>query len=375
MSRQFRLISPQNSTDGFWVVKYGLTWFLFTGMAQFIAQTGIFQSVRYFAAKDGREARKASLFAAVLMAVGAFIWFIPPMTSRLLYSAQVMASHPNPLKAPEFAYVIAGQNLLPAGLIGVMIVAMFSASVSSMDVGLNRNAAMLVRDMLPVFRRWLKLPEWNDHRQIAAGKITTFVLGMVVTAMALFYSRLQGLSIFDLFLNIIAFLMLPLLIPTVLCLFIRKTASWAVFASMGAGFIPFILDKLFGWGLSYQAKGFIVALCSLAAYLVSTRFYRSSPQEYKDRCIEFYSRMSRPVDFEKEVGDASDSYQLKTIGILSMVTGALLFLLLLVPNELFGRLCILSVGGFILLVGLAMLIAAKRHASPRTTEASFENNR
>jgi Na+/proline symporter len=363
ISRQFRLISPVNDTDGFWAVKYGITWFIFTGLAQFIAQTGIFQSVRYFSAKDGREACRASLFAAVLMAVGAFIWFIPPMTSRLLYSAEVMASHPNPLKAPEFAYVIASQNLLPVGLVGVMVVAMFSASVSSMDVGLNRNAAMLVRDMLPVFRRWLHLPEWTDSKQILAGKVTTFLLGMLVTTMALFYSKMQELTIFDLFLNVIAFFMLPLLIPMILCLFIKKTASWAVFASMSAGFLPSLLDMLFKWGLSYQAKGLIVALCSAGAYLISMLFYSRSPEEYKGRCREFYERMHRPVDFEKEVGSGNDTHQLKVIGILSIITGGLLFLLLFIPNELPGRLCIAAVSGFILLVGLVMVAAAKRTSS------------
>jgi solute:Na+ symporter, SSS family len=357
IARQFRLISPENTTDGFWAVKYGITWFIFTAMAQFTAQTGIFQSVRYFAAKDGNEARKASLFAAGLMAVGAFIWFIPPMTSRLLYSAEVMASHPNPLKAPEFAYVIASQNLLPAGLVGLMVVAMFSASVSSMDVGLNRNAAMLVRDMLPIFRRRLNLPEWTDAKQIAAGKVVTFILGMLVTAMALFYSQMQGLTIFDLLLNVIAFFMLPLLIPMILCLFFKRTASWAVIASMLAGFVPSLLDKAFAWGLSYQGKGFIVCVCSVTAFLISTRFYKNSPDEYKQRCKEFYDRMHRPVDFEKEVGQCTSRYQLKTIGILSIVTGALLLLLLLIPNPLSGRLCILSVCAFILTIGIVMLVA------------------
>lgn len=356
-AEQFKLISPANQTDGFWSVKYGISWFLFTGIAQFIAMTGIFQSVRYFAAKDGREARRASLFAAVLMAIGAFIWFIPPMTARLLYSAQVMAAHIDPLKAPEFSYVITGENLLPAGLIGVMIVAMFSASVSSMDVGLNRNAAMLVRDMLPVFRRWMHRPEWTDAQQIAGGKILTFVLGMVVTGLALFYSQMKGLSIFDFLLNVIAFLMLPMLIPMILCLFIKRTASWAVYASMFAGFLPYLTDKILHLGMSYQAKGLLVCLFSVVAYFASTLFYKNAPDEYKERCKEFYRRMHTPVDFEKEVGQSSDNYQLKVIGILSLVTGGLLLLLLFVPNTLFGRVCILSICGFILLVGLLMLRA------------------
>jgi len=268
-----------------------------------------------------------------------------------------MAAHVDPFKAPEFSYVIAGENLLPAGLIGVMIVAMFSASVSTMDVGLNRNAAMIVRDMLPVFRRGLKLPEWSDNAQIRGGKICTFILGVGVTGIALYYSQMTGLSIFDFLLNVIAFLMLPLLIPMILCLFIKRTASWAVYASMFIGFIPYLADKILNLGMSYQAKGMLVCLFSAVAYFVSALFYKTAPEEYKERCREFYKRMRTPVDFEKEVGQSNDHYQLKVIGILSLITGGLLLLLLLVPNTLFGRSCILSVCGFILLIGLLMLCA------------------
>jgi SSS family solute:Na+ symporter len=357
IARQYKLISPQNATDGFWAVKYGVTWLVFTAMAQFVSMTGLFQSVRYFSAKDGREACRASLFAGVLMAVGAFTWFIPPMTSRLLYSAQVMASHANPLKAPEFSYVVAGENLLPAGLIGLMVVAMFCASVSSMDVGLNRNAAMLVRDIIPVFRRWFKLPAWSDAAQITAGKIATFVLGLLVTALAAFYSRMEGLSIFDFLLNVIAFLMLPMLIPMILCLFIKRTAPWAVYASMLAGFVPYLTDKILHLGLSYQGKGFLVCLFAVAAFLISALFYKKSPEDYKARCDEFYTRMRTPVDFEKEVGAGSDGHQLKVIGLLAVITGGLILLLLLVPNTLSGRFCILSVSLFILVIGLLMMLS------------------
>jgi len=120
---------------------------------------------------------------------------------------------------------------------------------------------------------------------------------------------------------------------------------------MITGFIPYLLDKILGLGLSYQAKGFIVFSCSVAAFLVSMLFYKSSPEDYKERCAEFYRKMHTPVDFEKEVGESNDGYQLKVIGLLGIITAGLIFLLLLVPNALSGRLCILSVGLFVLVIG------------------------
>jgi hypothetical protein len=216
--------------------------------------------------------------------------------------------------------------------------------------------------MLPVFRRRLKLPELSDSHQILLGKVMTFVLGMLVTVISFYYSRMQDLTIFDMLLNVTAFFMLPMLIPMLLCLFIRKTASWAVFASMLGGFLPSLANRFFGLELSYQARGLAVCLCSVAGYVVSVFFYGRSSEEYRERCREFYARMFRPVDFEREVGGGTDYHQLKVIGLLAIVTGVLLLLLLLVPNGGGGRICILSISGFILAVGLLMRVGARRVA-------------
>jgi solute:Na+ symporter, SSS family len=67
--------------------------------------------------------------------------------------------------------------------------------------------------------------------------------------------------------------------------------------------------------------------------------------------------MRTPVDFEKEVGAGSDGHQLKVIGLLAVITGGLILLLLLVPNTLAGRLCILSVSLFVLVIGLLMMLS------------------
>jgi len=48
---------------------------------QFIVFNSINGAPRYFSVKDGLEARKAALLCAVLMLLGSFIWFLPPITA------------------------------------------------------------------------------------------------------------------------------------------------------------------------------------------------------------------------------------------------------------------------------------------------------
>jgi len=68
------------------------TWGWATAMMtkQFIEFNSINAAPRYFSAKDGKEARKSALLASMLMLLGSAIWFIPPITARLLFPEQVM---------------------------------------------------------------------------------------------------------------------------------------------------------------------------------------------------------------------------------------------------------------------------------------------
>jgi uncharacterized protein YjeT (DUF2065 family) len=64
----------------------------------------------------------------------------------------------------------------------------------------------------------------------------------------------------------------------------------------------------------------------------------------------------------KEVGQNSDVFQLRQIGLFSLLLGSLTMLLLFMDNPLSGRLCIAAIGGFVISVGLLMFWLSKRRA-------------
>jgi hypothetical protein len=77
-------------------------------------------SGKYLTVKDDREARKAAVFTAILATVAALVFFIPPMTARLLIPAEVAA-----LGLPhqaEGAYAGIALYLLPTALVGMVLV-------------------------------------------------------------------------------------------------------------------------------------------------------------------------------------------------------------------------------------------------------------
>ena len=157
-------------------------------------------------------------------------------------------------------------------------------------------------------------------------------------------------------------LMLPQFIPLVLFLFIRKVPAWSALASMVAGFLPSVLNMSLGWGWSYQEKSLAIVLCSSSVFFISMAFYSRISTEERERVEAFYKNMKTPIDYAKEVGQNSDVFQLRQIGIFSLLLGGLTMLLLFMDNPLTGRLCIAAIGGFVISVGALMLWLAKRRA-------------
>ena len=86
-----------------------------TGCGGFVAGAIVHQ------AKEGWEVhaltRKAALLGCVLMLIGMCVWFIPPMTARMLFEPQVLANSSLP-KPAESSYAVSAMQMLPTGMTG-----------------------------------------------------------------------------------------------------------------------------------------------------------------------------------------------------------------------------------------------------------------
>ncbi|MEM1072650.1 MAG: hypothetical protein AAGH71_07500 [Planctomycetota bacterium] len=375
-------LEPQESHPDFW--KY--TW-LFAA-ATIIYKVTTFSTIdvaqRYFGVKDGREARSAALLAGGLMLLGMVFWFIPPMVSRLLWHDDVMAVEMR--KPAEAAYAIAGMNTLPKGLIGIMVVAMLSATMSSMDSGLNKSAAIITRDVAPPMLRRLGLQQMTDRTALIVGQIATLILGLLIITIALYFAWQpddnSGGGVFEAMLNIGAMLTLPMAMPLAIGLFVRRVPPWSAFASVGAAFVPSLIQFAASKNLvpdaivaampdaaqRYLTSGwpyYLVVFVNIAAgtigFLVTMPFWPKVTSEYRERVDEFFETMHTPVRFEEEVGESNDGAQLRVIGTFAGLLGLGICLLLAVPgNSLGDRLGILFVGGTVAVAGIAALMLGRR---------------
>ena len=221
--------------DGFFApVNDEFTWWFLIGWVaiQFASVGGEWAFVqRYLCVPTPQDARRGAYLFGVLYLVSPFIWMLPPMVYRAV----------NPQADPEEAYILACQSVLPAGMLGLMIAAMFSATASMIDSQLNVFAGVLTRDFYG--RLWRPLA--SERRLVAVGRLIAALLGAVLIAGTLAVPQLGGAE--RTALGIAALLIGPLMLPTIWGLFSRRIGCSAVWMSVVVSFTVSAAIK-FGFG-------------------------------------------------------------------------------------------------------------------------------
>jgi len=357
LSGDYRMI---NSPEDFQGEQFTAFWAVAIFIHVALVSNTMVAGQRYFAVKDGRNARKAALLACVLMVVGCIFWFIPPMAARLLFEAEVAQFGAGLNDPSEASYATVSLLLLPNGMTGLIIVAMFSATMSSLDSGINRNAGILVRDIYPYLTSLFGRKEVDDKGQLRMSRFFSFGLGSLIVSSALYFATLGGRGMFDVMLDLGAMLATPLAVPMVLGLFIRRVPPWAAVVSVVCGLLPALGSELMGWEWNFQVKIMSNLVVGTSAFLATAFFWKSSSPAYRNQVAGFFKTMHTPVDFEKEVGGANDLSQLRIIGKFTITFASFIMLLLFVPNAPVDRLLILAIALPVFGIGIFMTRAGRK---------------
>ena len=161
---------------------------------------------RFIAVRNPVDARKSAYLFGVMYLVTPLFWLIPP----LLYRAQVAGVD------KEQAYILAAQSVLPPGILGLMIAAMFSATASLVSSQLNVFAGVLTHDFYQAFLN----PKASERTLVRTGRTFTALLGALLVITAIMVPRLGGAE--KLIITINSLLVVPLFAPTLWGMFSRK---------------------------------------------------------------------------------------------------------------------------------------------------------
>lgn len=358
-------------------------WIAATLIKQLFTVNNMSDGYRFLAAKDSEHASRAALMTSALFFTVAIVWFIPPIAAKILYPDVSSLTELTVLKdrAADGVYLAMGMRLLPDGMIGAMLCAIFAASMSAMDSSLNKNAGIFVRNFYsPILRHGA-----SDRELMIVSYLATLALGFTTIGAGIYLSQVEGVTLFDLNLKLSALMALPFMVPLTLGMLVRDTPVWAGWSTVLIGIVTswYVENHFAAQSLAlmldinralnpreivdlefFASVTAIITTCSL--WFIGSRWLQA-PYKRKvehDRTLPFFQRIQQRVDFEDEHGSrGNDATQFGILGSICVVYGAFFVVMMIIPNSLTGRACYAFMAFANLAIGALFIRKSRTHAT------------
>ncbi len=302
---------------------------------------------RYTSVATPKDAKKVGWLFGGLYAISPLIWMIPPMIYRVLNPEL------NQL-ADEGAYLLMCKEVLPVGMLGLMLGGMVFATSSSVNTTLNISAGVLTNDLYKNL-----FPETNDIKLMRVAKIATVILGILTIVVALLVPYMGG--IVEVVLSLGALTGGAMFLPPLWSLFSKhqtgKTILLVTSVSLVVNFFfKFFAPDIIGVTLSRSAEmvvgmGLPIALMILIEIiLVKSKSDTSAYDDYEK------IRQLKLSDVEEKVSEGNKKGT-RVIGIGVASTGLLILILSFIGDS--GQLLVGGVGLSVLLLGLFIIKKSK----------------
>ena len=246
-----------------WVMVIG---FFFLTLTPYTSDQTVIQ--RYLTTRDENETRKSIWTNAVLTIPALFIFFGLGTALYVFYKTNPGAIAAN--QSSEIVPWFIVQNL-PVGVAGLVIAAVFAATMSSLDSSMNSMATVYVTDFHRRFRR-----DVSDRACLRLARWLTVLFGMIGTGTAILLAATDIRSLFEFFNVILGMLGGALTGVFVLAIFTRRTNAIGALTGAAAGTaVPLLVS--YTTDVSPYLYGAIgVAVSVLVGYICS-RFAGTTP--------------------------------------------------------------------------------------------------
>lgn len=240
--------------------------------------------LRVWCIKDDKSAKKTLYVLAVLLILFSAILVITGMAAYVIVPD---AEH-------ELALPLMMQTLLPAGLSGLMLVALLAAAVSGAVPEVIVCASILARDIYQSFIN----PNADDKKLLKVSRILTFFVGICGMALACSMTNVMDLTYYC------YRIFVPATVPSIIAAFYsRKTTGAAALASIITGPVVVLLwllvmpDSVMGF-LDPVLPGLVA---STLALIITNRFTKPTAEQEA-----FYDSVQAKLKSKKEAKKLAD---------------------------------------------------------------------
>lgn len=213
---------------------------------------------RYYSTRSEKDARKVGYFVAVLLFVGPPLFFLPAMTARV-FLPEIPPERMNEV------YALVCKSVLPAGFVGMVIAAMFSATMSTLAGDYNAVASVLTND----FYKRMLAPDASQKAQMAVARLATILVGAAVIGLTFVMQSAQGANdLFDVTNKMFGIFLPPIAIPMMLGLVTRRISRRGGVAGLLGGIAVGLMVFVAGaYWPGLRATGTILSATCTATFI------------------------------------------------------------------------------------------------------------
>lgn len=175
--------NPVRRTFGFWPLVFG-------GFFLYVAYYGCDQSQvqRELSARSEDDVKKSLFFNGIVRFPVVLSYCVMGLLIGALLRLESDFAAAVPSESPDYRVPVFFVNYLPHGLIGLLVVAILAAAMSSLDFALNSLSAATYQDL---YQRYLK-PDPTESEALRAARMLTIFWGVLCTGFAFIVGTLGG---------------------------------------------------------------------------------------------------------------------------------------------------------------------------------------
>ncbi len=301
---------------------------------------------RYTSVRTPKDSKKVAMLFGCLYIVSPVIWMLPPMIYRIYNPAlDIDAGEAN------HAYMFMSKEVLPMGMLGLMVGAMIFATASSVNTTLNIMSGVFTNDLYKSIK-----PNASEKQLIYVARLSTTLFGLATLFIALLVDHMGG--ILSVIWAVGAITGGAMYIPMLWALFSKRHTGRTV---LGVTLICLAVNSFFKWSgvhdltqAQSMALGALLPLALMAVYeTYAARTVVDTPQfrEYEAARVERIRAESQIAESRAESGEPSreNVHGVRVIGIGILATGCLIAGLGLASDT--GRFLVACVGACVALAG------------------------
>ncbi|NLY00407.1 MAG: sodium transporter [Rhodopirellula sp.] len=307
---------------------------------------------KYYCVPAERDTLKLGWLVAILNIVVPPLMFLPAMAAQQFL--------PGIETIEVYSRVCAA--LLPAGMLGLVIAAMFAATMSTLSGDFNVCAGVLTND---VYRRLIR-PRASERELVLVGRVSTLLVGFLSIGIAIWLAGGSAEKLFRNMLTLFSIAAAPLGVPMLVGLLSRRATNvGAILGSLGGiviGLLLFFLMPEKGadfLGAHWAPEMAIFAATTLMTLITMLVVSLAFPMSAADaeRADRFYQRLMTPIGQTPEDQALLSSPKaafspFRVVGICILAIGLLMLAVQPWVGGTAGTLNVAFAAGFIVMGGM-----------------------